>query len=60
MTDFTNPDVKARLTEALDQVRSQIEDIPIVIGGQEFRTDDVQYQQIVSFANYVQFSLLQT
>ena len=41
LTDFTNPDVAARLHEAVDGVSSRCEDIPIVIGGQEYRTDNV-------------------
>lgn len=43
-TDFANPDVKAKLKDALDTVNADCPDVPIVIGGQEYRTDDVQYQ----------------
>jgi len=43
-TDFTNPDVTAKLKQALADVNAVTEDVPIVIGGQEYRTDDVRYQ----------------
>ena len=55
-TDFTNPDVKRKLREALDSVKSKCEDVPIVIGGQEFRTDNVQYQ--VSVSMYLVFDVI--
>jgi len=44
LTDFTDPDVASKLQEALAGVNSRCEDIPIVIGGQEYRTDDSRYQ----------------
>lgn len=43
-TDFTNPSVNEKLQEALDVVRNECKDIPIVIGGKEYRTEDVHYQ----------------
>ncbi|XP_065060701.1 delta-1-pyrroline-5-carboxylate dehydrogenase, mitochondrial-like [Rhopilema esculentum] len=43
-TNFEDPIVRERLNEALARVNGQVEDIPIVIGGQEFRTNDVKYQ----------------
>ena len=47
-TDLTNPDVRAKLDEAISRVSQNCEDIPIVIGGQEYRTSDVKYQGSVS------------
>lgn len=47
-TDFTDPEVRGKLQEALSRVNGTVEDIPIVIGGQEFRTSDVKYQVCVS------------
>ena len=45
LTDFTNPDVTSKLKEALENLNNAgCEDIPIIIGGEEFRTDDVKYQ----------------
>lgn len=35
---------RKELLEAIEKAKSTIEDIPIVIGGKEFRTKDVQYQ----------------
>jgi len=35
---------RTELQAALEKYASQTEDIPIVIGGKEYRTDDVQYQ----------------
>lgn len=43
-TDLTNPDVVSKLNEAVSRVTENCEDIPIVIGGQEYRTSDVKYQ----------------
>jgi len=45
LTDFTDPSVNEKLKQALADVNATCEDIPIVIGGQEFRNDDVQYQE---------------
>ena len=39
---------RTELQAALEKYASQTEDIPIVIGGKEYRTDDVQYQVMVS------------
>lgn len=44
LTDFADPDVKSQLQEAIADVTSTTEDCPIIIGGQEYRTDDVRYQ----------------
>jgi len=44
LTDFTDPKVAEKLQEALAGVNSRCEDIPIVIGGQEYRTEDASYQ----------------
>eukprot|EP00794_Sanderia_malayensis_P015177 gene15177-16739_t len=43
-TDFTDPRVREQLNEALSRVTSHIEDIPIVIGGKDFRTAEHRYQ----------------
>lgn len=44
LTDFENPEVKAKLKEAIAAVNASTEDVPIIIGGEEIRTDDVRYQ----------------
>lgn len=43
-TDFTNDQVTQKLQEAVGRISKSCEDIPIVIGGQEFKTSDVKYQ----------------
>lgn len=43
-TDLTNPDVQNHLNEAIAAVNSNIKNIPIVIGGEEFQTEDTRYQ----------------
>ena len=47
-TDFTDPEVRQKLAESLSKIKEKTEDIPIVIGGQEFRTADIKYQVCVS------------
>ncbi len=47
-TDFTDPHVRETLNEALARVSSHVEDIPIMIGGKEFRTSEHRYQVSVS------------
>lgn len=44
LTDFESADVNSKLREALDAVNAECKDIPIVIGGQEYRTDNAKYQ----------------
>lgn len=39
------------LEAALKEVSSNTEDVPIIIGGQEFRTKDVRYQVMVCSLN---------
>ena len=51
LTDFTSPDVKNNLNQALNVVNSECKDIPIVIGGTEYRTDQVCYQVSVCSVN---------
>ena len=58
-TNFEDPMVRERLNEALARVNGQVEDIPIVIGGQEFRTNDVKYQVSVSINFILLKSILQ-
>ena len=48
LTDFTIPAVRDRLADSLARIKDKTEDIPIVIGGNEFRTSDVKYQVCVS------------
>jgi len=43
-TDFCDEHVKSKLNEALEKVKSTCEDVPIVIGGTEYRTENVKYQ----------------
>ena len=52
-TDFTNPAVREKLSDALSKIKDKTEDIPIVIGGKEFRTSDIKYQVCVSTHVYV-------
>ena len=39
---------RAALEAALQKNNNHTEDVPIIIGGQEYRTDDVRYQVMVS------------
>lgn len=47
LTDFTDPVVREKLDSALADVNAKCEDIPIIIGGKEYRTKDVKYQLAV-------------
>lgn len=62
LTDFESVDVKNKLKEALDAVNAECKEIPIVIGGKEYRTDDAKYQVSVCNQNfnmcYVLFSYI--
>ena len=40
---------RVELEAALVKYSDVTEDVPIVIGGQEYRTDDVRYQVMVNF-----------
>ena len=51
-TDFTNPAVVEKLQQAFQTVSKECKDVPIVIGGQEYRTDDVHYQVSVNIHFY--------
>ena len=51
-TDFTNPAVVEKLQQAFETVSKECKDVPIVIGGEEYRTDDVHYQVSVNILIY--------
>merc|ERR1719249_640696 len=38
---------RAALEESLKKYRDHTEDVPIIIGGKEYRTDDVRYQVLL-------------
>ena len=44
---------RVELEAALVKYSDVTEDVPIVIGGQEYRTDDVRYQVMVNFNLFV-------
>ena len=44
---------RIELEAALVKYSDVTEDVPIVIGGQEYRTDDVRYQVMVNFNLFV-------
>ena len=64
-TDLTNPAVLEKLQQAFNTVSNECKDVPIVIGGQEYKTDNIHYQVSVisiSFCAYFRrqnISLLQ-
>ena len=43
---------RAELEEALQKQANELVDIPIVVGDEEIRTDDVRYQVAVSYFYY--------
>lgn len=45
LTDFEDASVRAKLDASIEQVYAECIDVPIVIGGKEYRTENVQYQR---------------
>ena len=48
-TEFGNDEVKLKLQDALNVVNSECKDIPIVIGGKNYETNNVHFQVSVSY-----------
>lgn len=43
---------RAELEKTLDKMSNECEDIPLVIGGEEIRTDKVKYQVMVKILKF--------
>ena len=47
-TDLTSDHVREQISSEIEKARETCEDVPIVIGGTEYKTDIVKYQVVVS------------
>lgn len=47
-TDLTSDHVREQIRSKIENARETCEDVPIVIGGTEYKTDNVKYQVVVS------------
>ena len=47
-TDLTSDHIREQILSEIEKARETCEDVPIVIGGTEYKTDNVKYQVVVS------------
>lgn len=48
-----NSPERKQLEDAIKQLSSQVEEVPLVIGDKEYKTDDVRYQVILHKITYL-------
>ena len=54
-TDLTSDHIRQQILSEIEKARETCEDVPIVIGGTEYKTDNVKYQVVVSVFIYLLF-----